>query len=107
MARQAKLFDVTSGSPTRGFRRLSGNVPPSWIDRATVARKAREPEVLKALRRLQSLRRRRPNARATIKLAEQELRAVLREWETAYRKECFYYGIRVLLELDRKGATRL
>lgn len=107
MAREAKLFDVTSGSPTRGFRRLVGNLPPSWIERATVARKAREPDVLKALRRLESLRRRRPNARATIKAAEKELRAILRDWETAYRKECFYYGIRVLLELDRNGSTRL
>jgi hypothetical protein len=107
MAREAKLFNATSGSPTRGFRRLTGNLPPSWIDRAAEARKAREPELLKALRQVQGLRRRRPNARATIRAAEKELNAILREWETAYRKECFYYGIRALLELDRKGATRL
>jgi hypothetical protein len=31
----------------------------------------------------------------------------LEEWELAYRKECFYYGIRVLLDLDRTGKTKL
>jgi hypothetical protein len=36
-----------------------------------------------------------------------ELRALLREWEVAYQKQCFYYGIRALLEIGRKGKTSL
>ena len=107
MAREAKLFNATSGSPTRGFLRLSGNLPPSWIARAKTSRKDFEPDLLASIRKVRRLRQRRPNARATIKAAEKEMRTALREWETRYRKECFYYGIRALLELDRKGRTRL
>src|SRR5688572_612718 len=107
MAREAKLFNATSGSASRGFTRLVGNLPPSWITRAKRSRKALEPDVLKSIRKVKRLRSTRPNARATIKAAEKELRSVLGEWETAYRKECFYYGIRALLELQRKGSTRL
>lgn len=107
MAREARLFNSTSGSPSRGFLRLSGNLPPSWIARAKRSRKGLEPVVLKLIRKVRRLRSKRPNARATIRAAETEMRAALREWETAYQKECFYYGIRALLELDRKGSTRL
>jgi hypothetical protein len=107
MPREPKLFNASKGSPSRGFLRLAGNLPPSWIDRAITSRKALEPGVLNAIRKLKRLRVKRPNARVTIKAAEGELRAALREWETAYQKECFYYGIRVLLELERGGSTRL
>ena len=31
----------------------------------------------------------------------------LRDWELSYRKECFYYGLRVLLELARDGKSKL
>jgi len=34
-------------------------------------------------------------------------KSTLREWEKRYNKECFYYGLRVLLELGRKGGMRL
>lgn len=33
--------------------------------------------------------------------------STLKEWETRYNNECFYYGLRVLLELARKGKTRM
>jgi len=33
--------------------------------------------------------------------------SALKEWETRYDKECFYYGLRMLPELARKGKTRL
>jgi hypothetical protein len=105
--REAKLFNASDGSAAKGFLRLSGNIPPSWIDRETKSRKQREPAVLAALHHLKRLRKRRPNARATIRAAQKELRRALREWDTAYRKQCFYYGIRALLELDRRGKTRL
>lgn len=107
MAREARLFNAASGFPSKGFVRLTGNVPPSWIARAKKSRKALEPDVFKLLRKVKRLRSARPNARATIKGAERELRAALHQWETAYQKECFYYGIRALLELQRKGKTRL
>jgi len=29
------------------------------------------------------------------------------DWEVAYRKECFYRGIRILFELERNGKTKL
>jgi len=35
------------------------------------------------------------------------LRGVLDRWEMAYEKENFYRGIRVLLELQRNGMSRL
>lgn len=107
MAREAKLFNAAKGSPANGFLRLTGNLPPNWIDRAAASRKALEPEVLNALRKLKRLRLRRPNARVTIKATERKLKDALKEWELAYNKECFYYGIRVLLELERDGATKL
>ena len=30
----------------------------------------------------------------------------LENWELAYRKECFYRGIRVMLELERNGRSK-
>ena len=39
--------------------------------------------------------------------AQRELRSVLDRWETAYRKENFYRGIRILLELQREGSSTL
>jgi len=52
------------------------------------------------------LRKSRPKARATIKAAEQELRAHLKAWDLAYQKETFYNGLRALLEISRTGASR-
>jgi len=31
----------------------------------------------------------------------------LQRWETAYNKESFYRGLRVLLELQRNGASKM
>lgn len=106
MPREANLFRITGGSPARALRRVA-NIPPRWIDRARKSRKALEPDLAKAFVRASRLRRRRPNARAAIRNAELEVRAALREWEVAYQKECFYRGIRTLLELGRKGKTSL
>jgi hypothetical protein len=57
-----------------------------------------EPEVDAAFRSFMRLRKNRPRARVAIRNAEKELRAVLNRWETAYNKENFYRGIRILLE---------
>jgi hypothetical protein len=61
-----------------------------WIDRASASRTALQKEVARILKKRNLMSR-----------------ATLREWEEKYKKECFYYGIRVLLELERKGKSKL
>jgi hypothetical protein len=94
MAREATLFDEANGSPLRGYLLLksrgSGNIPPAWIDRSRKSRKGREKAVSEAFKKG--------------KVAGV---MTLEDWELAYRKECFYHGIRALLELERNGKTRL
>jgi len=36
-----------------------------------------------------------------------DLKNILQRWETAYNKENFYRGIRILLELQRNGTSNL
>jgi hypothetical protein len=105
MAREAKLFERFKGSPTKAFMKMTGNIPPNWIDRARDARKSREGDLAKAMAKLQDLRLNRPKASVAIKAAEAELKVLLADWESSYQKESFYNGIRVLLELSRDGAT--
>jgi hypothetical protein len=106
MPREARLFDQSNGSPMRALFKLQGNVPPKWILRARRSRKNLEPDVVRALKKLQQVQRRRPNAHATIKAAKLEAAALLRSWEVSYRKETFYNGLRTLLELSREGSSR-
>lgn len=106
MAREAKLFESSKGSPARALFRLHGNIPPSWIDRARASRKAIEPDVMRAMKRLKTLRQKRPNAVVTIKAAEHELKLQLKAWELAFQKENFYSGLRALLEISRDGVTK-
>jgi len=68
----------------------NANIPPTWIERARSSRKAREAEVARILHR------------GKIKDFPS-----LEDWELTFRKECFYHGLRVLLELERKGKTKL
>ena len=93
MPREAVLFDETQGSCLEAYLRLrrgGANIPPKWIERARASRKQREKELGKALK-------------------SKSLDAIhgLREWEVSYRKECFYHGIRALLEIERSGKTKL
>jgi hypothetical protein len=94
MPREAGLFEDSEGSPVRAYLLLkadgSANIPPAWIDRAHASRKAREKTIARALQ----------SGGVSDYLA-------LEDWELAYRKECFYRGIRVLLELERKGRSKL
>ena len=106
MPREARLFESANGSPARALLKLHANIPPNWILRARRSRKSLEPDVLRALKKLQGIRKRRPKARATIRAAEQELRSVLKAWEVAYQKESFYNGLRALLEVTRAGKSR-
>lgn len=105
MAREAKLFEMVDGSPAKALFKLHANVPPKWIARARGSRKNLEPDVVQAMEKLNRLRKKRPNAHATIKAAQHELRALLKAWDLAYRKETFYNGLRALLELSRDGET--
>jgi hypothetical protein len=66
-----------------------------------------EPEIVKALRSLKSIQRNRPGAHVAIKNATKLVKVALGRWETAYQKENFYRGIRVLLELQRNGSSAL
>lgn len=93
MPREANLFEGTGGGVVEAFLLLRAegkNIPPAWIKRATESRKNREKELAELLRK-------------------NKLDAVhaLRDWELAYRKECFYYGLRALFELQREGTTKL
>jgi hypothetical protein len=106
MAREAKLFESANGSPTRALFKLQGNIPPNWIRRARGSRKSLEPDLVASMRKLKTLRTRRPNAHATINAAKQELTMLLKAWEVAYRKEVFYNGLRALLEISRGGKSK-
>jgi len=94
MPREAGLFEESGGSPLKAYLLLkqggSANIPPNWIDRSYDSRKNREASVAKTLKkgRIQDF-------------------PILEDWELAYRKECFYYGIRILLELEWQGKTKL
>jgi len=105
MPREARLFEACKGSPSKAIRKAVANVPPAWIQRANESRKKLEPAIVKAMRKLYGLRVKRPNAKVTIKAADKELRNALEKWELAYRKEVFYNGVRVLMELNRSGVS--
>jgi hypothetical protein len=69
-------------------------------------RKRVEPEIVKALRSVKSIQRNRPRALVAIK-CDKGFRAALSRWETAYNKENFYRGIRILPELQRNRCSAL
>jgi len=107
MPRRARLFASSSGSAARGFLKFRANIPPRWIKNAQTSRKRIEPEIVEALHSMTSIRRNRPRARVALKKANHEFKAALNRWETAYNKENFYRGIRILLELQRNGSSKL
>ena len=107
MPREAKLFTSSAGSVVRGYLKFRANIPPRWIKNARGSRKRIEPEIAQTFLSLKRLRISRPRARVAIRDAQRELRSALDRWETAYRKENFYRGIRILLELQREGSSTL
>lgn len=94
MPREAALFELAGGSPLKGYMILKknggGNIPPQWVERAAESRRNRHEEVTRTLRKGS--------------VAEYH---VLEDWDLAFRKESFYRGIRVLMELERNGKTKL
>ena len=107
MPRKARLFTSSSGSAARGFLKFRANIPPRWIKNAQKSRKRIEPEIVDALGSLRTIQRNRPRAQVALKTASKQFKAVLSRWETAYNKENFYRGIRILLELQRNGSSKL
>ncbi len=105
MPREAKLFASSSGSVVRGYLKFRANITPRWIRNARTSRKRVEPEIVRSLRMLRDLKKNRPRARNAIEHAGKALR--LNRWKIAYNKENFYRGIRILLELQRNGASNL
>lgn len=105
--REAKLFTSSQGSAVRGYLKFQGNISPSWIQHARTSRKRIEPEIVEAFLSLKRLQTRRPRAHVAIRNAKKEFRSILDRWGIAYGKENFYRGIRVLLELQRSGSSKL
>lgn len=84
------LYEEANGDPVTGYMLLKsrgGNVPPAWIDRYSKSRKKKELDLAKILK------------------AGFKGYADLLEWQEIYKKECFYYGIRALFEIERNGQT--
>jgi hypothetical protein len=93
MPREATLYDTANGNPIEGFlllRQEGGNIPPAWIERSTESRKKVEKQLGKLL-----------------KAGDFDAVHLLKEWEEKFNKEKFYYGIRVLLELQRNGKSTI
>jgi hypothetical protein len=105
MPREAKLFERFKGSPAKALGKITANIPPNWIERSRDARKSREVDLADAMRRLKGLRIDRPRATAAIKASNAEVKVLLQDWQTSYEKECFYNGLRILLELGRDGKS--
>lgn len=107
MPREAKLFASSAGSAVRAFLKFRANIPPRWIKNARNSRKRVEPDIAAGFRSLRRSQKERPRARVAIRNAQRELRELLDHWQVAYEKENFYRGIRVLLELQRNGTSKL
>jgi hypothetical protein len=107
MPRQAKLFSSSAGSVVRGYLKFRANIPPRWIRNSRTSRKRLEPEIVRSFHAVKRLGRNRPRARVAMEMERKQLKSLLQRWEIAYNKENFYRGIRILLELQRNGASNL
>ena len=93
MPRQAELYESTEGNLLLAYlllREQGKSIPPNWSKRSRVARKNREPQVGKLL-----------------KAGKLDAVNFVRDWELAYKKECFYRGLRALFELQWDGSTKI
>lgn len=93
MPREAALFDSTEGSLFLAYlalREEGKSMPPNWAKRSRTSRKNREAQLAKFLR-----------------AGKLDAANFIRDWELAYKKECFYRGITALMDLERHGKTRI
>jgi hypothetical protein len=103
MPREAKLFASSGGSVVRGYLKFRANIPPRWIKNARGSRKRIEPEISENFRSPNVCGSGDQGQGSPFGTRMRELRLVLDRWDTAYRKENFYRGIRILLELQREA----
>jgi hypothetical protein len=85
------LYNQAGGSPLVGYMLLKSegkNVPPNWIKRYKKSRRDKHENIIIAL-----------------KNKGFSGYSSLLEWEDNYQKECFYRGIRILMELEREGKS--
>jgi hypothetical protein len=109
MPREAKLVLSSAGSAARGFLRFRANIPPRWIKNAQKSRKRIEPEIVDALRSVKSIQRNRPPGHElALKNASKQFKELLSRWEAVLQQGKFLpRGIRILLELQRNGSSKL
>lgn len=91
MPREAELFKETEGNIIKAYfilRKENKNVPKNWVERYKESRQKIE-EKLKKLLKSKNL----------------DAVALLENWQMIYQKECFYKGLRILLDLERYGKT--
>ena len=92
MPRESQLFWASRGSVLEGYtmlKREGKNVTPQFVETSKKSRKRREKEL-----------------GGLLKSKNLDATTVLKEWEISYQKECFYRGVRALLELERNGKTK-
>lgn len=92
MATDSTLYEQVNGDVLTGYlflKEQGGNVPESWVARYKGSRKKLEKEIARILKK-------------------NDLRGLgtLRDWNSKFMKEQFYYGIRALMELERNGKTK-
>ena len=93
MAGDANLYESTDGNIFLAYlllREEGKNIPPSWISRSKQSRKNREKDLAKLLHK-----------------GSLDAANYIRDWELAFKKECFYTGLRALLDLERHRKTNL
>jgi hypothetical protein len=106
MPREAKLFSSRAGSVVRGYLKFRANISPRWIRNARASRKRIEPAIVRSLSALNRARKKlglgRRVAYGTQTRNGKPSYTVAR---SHIRKENFYLGIRILLELQRDGSS--
>jgi hypothetical protein len=93
MAREPKFFNDSKGDVIYGFllgQRNNFNISDNFIERATQSRMARQKLLKKAMQ-----------------AKDQESYDLIKDWCESFKKECFYYGVKVLQDLQRTGKTKL
>lgn len=90
---EQSLYEESKGDVLEAYLLLKGNrgtnVPPAWIERYHESRKKVEHEVGKILKK-----------------KNLDGYATLKDWVDKFQKECFYRGIRALMEIERQGKTK-
>ena len=93
MAREPELYKAAQGSPLEGYFLLKAegkNMPPAFSERAAQSKRSRHEHVAEVSHG-----------------GDWGGITTLRDRKQAYPKECFYRGIRILLELERSGESDL